>query len=440
VTGPLLIAACAAGLGSLTACLPGLHVLNVLGIAAAWLHHAGADRIRPDAETLAAVAIGFTVAYSVLHAVPAVFFSAPDDSAALSAPPSAAFLRSGRAREAVLLSGFGSAAGLAAILTLWLVLGPHLYAPHAVLRPHLHWVIWCVIAFMLLSEWPRPGVARPAGWPAFLSAWSSLFAGLLTFALSGWLGLILFHSSPLRPASAFQGLLPAFVGLFTVPSLLIGFTCPQRQPAAVSAPSEPFAGHVLARGSLAGILGGVFAAYVPAVTPGVGGLVAGHATSTRDTRAFLISQGAARSAYYAGALLLFFLPGLRLQRGGTAALLAGFVRPTQAWDPRFAPAAVAIASAVALLLLPLLSGAVERLAGRWTHRRVCAGTLFMVTVLVAALTGLAGLLVAATAAGIGLLPLLFGARRMNTLGVILLPVACNLSGFGPAVTRWMGLG
>jgi len=38
-----------------------------------------------------------------------------------------------------------------------------------------------------------------------------------------------------------------------------------------------------------------------------------------------------------------------------------------------------------------------------------------------------------------LLPVLFGSRRMNCLGVILLPMACNMSGFGPGLAACLGL-
>ena len=39
----------------------------------------------------------------------------------------------------------------------------------------------------------------------------------------------------------------------------------------------------------------------------------------------------------------------------------------------------------------------------------------------------------------GLVPVLHGSRRMNCLGVILLPIACNMSGVGPRVAGWLGL-
>ena len=40
---------------------------------------------------------------------------------------------------------------------------------------------------------------------------------------------------------------------------------------------------------------------------------------------------------------------------------------------------------------------------------------------------------------IGLLPVLFGSRRLNCLGILLLPIACNMSGFGETITGWLGL-
>lgn len=54
-------------------------------------------------------------------------------------------------------------------------------------------------------------------------------------------------------------------------------------------------------------------------------------------------------------------------------------------------------------------------------------------------TGWFGLLVMLASTGIGLLPILFGTRRMNCLGLILLPAACIMSGSGASVAVWLGL-
>jgi TctA family transporter len=55
------------------------------------------------------------------------------------------------------------------------------------------------------------------------------------------------------------------------------------------------------------------------------------------------------------------------------------------------------------------------------------------------LTGWGGLLIALVATGIGLLPVMWGARRMNCMGVLLLPLTLSLAGYGTTVAGWLGL-
>jgi TctA family transporter len=55
------------------------------------------------------------------------------------------------------------------------------------------------------------------------------------------------------------------------------------------------------------------------------------------------------------------------------------------------------------------------------------------------MSGMSGLLVAVAGTAIGLIPPLLGTRRMNCFGVILLPIACNLSNIGGRVAAWLGL-
>ena len=83
--------------------------------------------------------------------------------------------------------------------------------------------------------------------------------------------------------------------------------------------------------------------------------------------------------------------------------------------------------------------ALLRLLDRYGYRRVSLAALALLVALVAGLGGMAGLGILLVATGIGLIPPLFGARRLNALGVVLLPMACAMSGFMPAVSRFLGL-
>ena len=112
--------------------------------------------------------------------------------------------------------------------------------------------------------------------------------------------------------AAYQNLMPAFVGLFAIPWVLQNaFSRTQIPPQHVAASVDADLPLVL-RGVLSGAAGGLFAAFFPVVTGGIGGFIAGHATAQRDDRLFIVSQGASKAIYYIGSLLLFFVPGLHL--------------------------------------------------------------------------------------------------------------------------------
>jgi putative membrane protein len=115
--------------------------------------------------------------------------------------------------------------------------------------------------------------------------------------------------------------LPAFAGLFALPGLVQILFFGRQPPAQQNSPID-IAGRHLLRGTLTGVMGGLFAGFLPVISGGIGSLLAGHATAQRDDRVFLISQGASKVTYYAASLLLLFVPGLTLTRGGMAWMLS----------------------------------------------------------------------------------------------------------------------
>lgn len=414
-------------------CLPGFHVYNLMAVFVI----AGTAGAPP--EVLVPAAAGMVVGFAVLSAIPSVLLAAPDESAVFTVLPGQKYLMEGRGAEAVLIIAAGGLAGLAALLLSAAVLPSVVPVAHRVLSPYLHAVVWCVIAFMLLSEWPKADAYWSSPVRRLAAAWRSLGAGLLTFVLSGLLGFVLMHRSPISAEVAFQNLMPAFAGLFTIPWLLLNLATRQVVPSQRPPNRMEVSGFAVFTGSVAGVLGGGFAAFAPGVTGGVGGMLAGHATAIRDGRAFLVSQGASRMVYMAGGFLLFFLPENGLTRGGAAWMMRTMHRPDGLSDYGMALAGMAFAGLAVCLLLTPLTRAVLSLMARYGCRALSWMALALVTAIVGTMTGLAGLFVMLVAAAIGLIPVLYGSRRMNALGVILLPLACNLSGVGPAVAGWLGL-
>lgn len=432
---------------SLLACVPGLHIYNVMALVVLGLHGFGRFGALSAPEILIPFFAGLMVGYVMLNTIPSILLASPDESALFTVMPGQKYLMRGRGYEGIMITTLG---GLAGLFMLVLVAGP--CAPgilprmHRVFAPHAHWILWCIIAFMLMSEWPKGGTRGQAGWHRFLDGWKSTGAGLITFLLAGFMGFVLLYRSPLAPGKAFQNLMPAFVGLFTLPWLIMNIASgleipPQGLQCGELLPNlrRPRMLSSTLKGVVAGTLGGGFAAFFPAITGGVGGFLAGHATAMNDDRSFLVSQGASKLVYYVGGFLFLFVPGLHVTRGGGASLLSGLYVPSTRYDYFMVLAAVAIGGSAAFMMIGPLSRFVLYLIGRFGYRRISIVALVLIVATVAGVTGTPGLVVMLTGTGIGLIPVLFGSRRMNCLGIILLPMAFIMSGRGPEVASALGL-
>ncbi len=422
------------------AILPGLHIYNVMGLVAMLIYWLQGMGIAVNPEVYLPFMIGLVVGWSVLNTIPSVLLGAPDESAIFTVLPGQKYLMTGRGYEGTLIIGAGSLVGLFMIV---FIIGPFApkYLPVAryVLSPHMHWILWVIITFILITEWPKGGNWGPAGWRKFFDAWSTLGAGLLTFILSGLLGFILLYRAPVNIDNAFQNIMPAFVGLFAIPWCLLNALSGAKVPKQYVCDTLNINGDLLLRSGIAGGIGGGFAAFFPVVTGGVGGLLAGHATAQRDERVFLMSQGVSKVVYYTGALMLFFVPGLFLTRGGGAWILKGLYTPRTWGDYYLALGSIAIAGGVSFLLLPPLTKATLWLMKKVDYRLISLFALAIIIGLVFSITGWVGLFIMTVSTGIGLLPVLFGSRRLNCLGVLLLPIACNMSGIGEPIAAFLGL-
>jgi putative membrane protein len=151
-------------LGVLFSCLvsflPALHIYNVLGIFLVVV--LGFEKAMTGMQ-LVALSTGMIVGYSILNTVPATYFGPGDESLSYYILPSAQWVALGRGYESVMLTGIGAMGGLimlaaAAPVFLWILPGLK-----AITAPHIFWILGAVIAYMLLSEWPK-GVAQTRQW------------------------------------------------------------------------------------------------------------------------------------------------------------------------------------------------------------------------------------------------------------------------------------
>ena len=420
-------------LGTLLGLVPAMHIYA----AAAAVLTAPAASDAPAGAT-AFLCLGLLIGWAFASNVPAIFLFAPDENSATAVLPATRMLLQGHAENALRMLTLGALGGLAALLVLSPIADGVLRPLLRIVQPHTTWMVIAAIVFLVLGEWPRADDTHPTPLRRLAAAWAYLGAGQLTFWLSGLLGMVLMYRSPLPIDAAQQNLLPAFTGLFTLPGLLqimlFGAQPPPQNRVAADPPLNSWL-----RGVLIGLGGGLFAAVLPVVSGGIGSLLAGHASAQREERIFLVAQGASRTTYLAGGYLLLFLPGVAIARGGMSALLITRDAPS-GWQMYWtAIGAVGLCGAAAALLTLLCGAALARIAHRLPTRRIAAGAFLVALAVTWAFTGAAGLGVAAVAALIGAIPVLGGGRRMNALGVLLIPISLNLIGVGPDVAKFLGL-
>jgi len=424
-------------ISSFLAIIPALHVYNVIAIIL--FTFGGLSTLIPQ-DLLPYLFLGMISGYVVLNTITSIFLSAPDESMIFVVLPGQKMLLAGRGYEAAIITGFGSIVAGVFLFFITPLVVKFLPVIRKLLMPHLFWILGAVSVYMLQSEWPKGLERGKTGWARFFEAWRHLSVGLLTFFASGLLGFIVMTKNPLPPTHAFQGMLPMFVGLFAIPWVLTNIVSQKSIPPQYNPRSVDLGFSSVVTAMIAGGLGGLLAATFPILTAGLGGLLAGQAVASKDERVFVISQGVSKTVYYVGSFLFFFIPGAHLGKGGLVAMMRPFYISVSPRGFYFALGALLVCLCVAFFLLLFYTRIVIKLLARISYRTISAFTLVLLLAIVYLMTGVYGLFIAAVATAIGLLPVMYGSRRVNCMGALLFPVTLNMAGYGGAFARLIGLG
>jgi putative membrane protein len=428
-------------IGGLLSMVPALHVYNVAGIVLlSWLSW---PQLIPEAA-FPAFFMSMLVAWSVINTIPSMFFGAPDEAAVFVVLPGQKYMLQGRGFEASILTGVGS---LAAIIVMVLLAPFCLYTLPAIVRirsQNLGWILLLFVTYMVMSEWPKGTGLGRTKWEKFKWAWANLIAGIGTMALAGFMGFIILNRTLVPLNMSFQGIMPVFVGLFAVAIIARNLVSKQEVPPQHISSSIDLDHRLLAKGVFAGTLGGGIAAVTPAVTGGIGGIVAGAATGQRDDRIFVISQGVSKVVYYVGAFLLFFVPTLMpggggLARGGMAIILKPIFTPYTFQEYLGILAVIMISGALSFLMMFPLTRWTIKLITRVDYHYVLWAALGIIFLIVWGLMGWMGMFLMAVGTGIGLIPAFYHSRLSNSMALLLIWMSLSMGGHGADILKFFHL-
>jgi putative membrane protein len=423
-------------LGLALSWIPGLHIANlmILVLYATPLFTGGNEYAAPY------FALGAVVAFSFMSSIASTYLSVSDESMMLMLFPSQRYLLVGRGHRAVLLYCIGALIGALSLAvfmtTIGVVVMPIIYN---LFSPYYWFALLAVVLFMFLSEWPKESDLGRSGLERLWLAWRQILGGLLVFLASGVLGLYATYSGLIKLEVSFARLTPLFIGFFGLPWVLRNIISRRTLPAQDTRHVVETAPSAVINGATSGIIGGGIAAFFPVITGGMGALIGGHMASSRGDDAFLISQGAARTVYYTGALFFLFHPTMRITRGAVAWLVGGLYTP-KAWIEFYYGAALIILVAGASLLGTIyMSKAVAKLLTRVSYAKISAVIAVFLVALVYYLTGFNGLILLAAATAVGFAAMVFNTRLSYCLGALILPVLLNITGYTDEALTLLGI-
>ncbi len=423
-------------LATIFSLIPGLHIYSILGFVVLFILNL--EYIDP--LVFSAFTISMLIGYCLGSCISAVYFQTPDDSSVFMVFPSQKYLQDSRGYEAVFLTGLGAVVGAVTSCLLIIFGAEFLTLLVDLLAPHSLWIIATAMAFVWLSEWPKDPARQKTKIGKLAAAWVQLLMGLFVILASGILGIYLFFSQLIPPERSFQGLAAAFVGLFAIPSIIQNlFSAKKDIPKQHLGKTIEGNSSELIQGVAGGVIGGGIGMLIPSLTAGVGNTFARHAVAQSGDRSFMFSQGVSRSIYYIGAVLLLFIPGVIIRRGGAALFITMFYVPNTYSELIIIASTVLISTAFGWFIFTLIAKGITKSIHRISTRFISITGLIIMMLLTYYMLGFSGIFILLVATAIGYIPLVFNTRRIHCISVITIPIMISMAGLTIFVTQLFGI-
>lgn len=380
-------------LGTLTGLIPGLHVNSValilLGLA-----------ITINPYYLAVMIIAMAITHTIWDFIPSILLGMPEPSTALSVLPGHRLLLEGKGLEAIYLTTIGGIGVIflsLLLLPLLIQIIPFFYQN---IHNYIHWILIIIALVIIFSE---PGIRK------------KIYA-FMCFMLAGILGFLVLNSFILPSHFLF---FPLFTGLFGLSTLIISLN------RKTSIPEQDLETPKIPKGlALSGIIKALFSGVLVGTLPGVGAsqatILTQQITRKKDQREFLISIGSVNTVVALFSLISLYT--IFRPRSG-AAVAVQQVLISFGFNELILLVAVAlIATGISsILLLKSVRKIISALQGI-NYSKLTVGIIISLVLLTLFFTGPVGLFVLFVSTSVGLLAPLFGVKRSNSMGVLMVPL------------------
>jgi putative membrane protein len=395
-------------LGTVTGLIPGLHVNNLTPILIALTAAASTGMV--------ALIVAMSITNVFTSYIPATFLAAPEEGTELSVLPAHRLLLEGRGYQAIRFSAIGCLSGVMVAAALSLPFTAIIAPAYELIRPQMHWLLIAIAAIMILLE----------------RSLEKIIWAVVVFLLSGFLGLLSLGTN-LMPADA--ALLPLLSGLFgasvLLPSIAHCSTIPEQH-----LDEEPVDIRACIRPICAGTAAGAFTGIVPSIGPSQGTVLAQLITRSRGTEEFLISVSSVNISKAIFSFIAIFAIG-RARSG--AAVAVGKIMDASSVNPPLIIGVALFAGGIAAILQLSLGRLAAKHMDRFPYRWLCLAVLAFMVIFTLYCSGLAGIIVLATATALGILPAAANIKRTHAMGVLMFPCILFFAGIRESVLTALGL-
>ncbi len=413
-------------LGTLTGLIPGFHPNNVavilLSIAPAIVAKAHIlQALVPSDMVLifvACVILAASVAHTFLNFIPAAFIGAPEGDTALALLPAHRLLLEGRAYEATVLSVIGS---FGAVIFSFLFFIPFYFIFSSIpfyetIQSLMLYLLIGISALLILTE----------SFSERMEAYQAILLSTFVFILSGLFGYVILNMPVHSPFFLSSSMLfPALTGLFGLSTIFFSLLYTPELPEQKIEEPEIERGGVI-KSVTSGAAFGSLVSFLPGITSAHATVMAMLARRNREPEQVIITLSGVNTANVFFCLETLFLIS-RARSGATIAISR--LLDVQPWE-RLSPPIALIYLLIAALIAAACSFFITKYVGKQfslqfvkiPYRKMLSSIALFLAVLVFLFTGALGLVVLLIGASIGLIPIHFGIRRSNCMGVLLIPI------------------
>ncbi|MFP4050481.1 MAG: tripartite tricarboxylate transporter permease [Thermoplasmata archaeon] len=441
-------------LGILTGLIPGFHVntvsflilsfQSVLVMFSLTLIGGFDPSMEYVIALISVLIIGCVVTHTFLNFIPATYLGAPEGETALSVLPAHRMLLEGKGYEAIKASALGSLG--ASMFALLLILPARLIMSSPVnlyekLVPFIPLILFFVVSILVLQE------------GATLLDYREKLVAIGIFLLSGFLGFSIlspggissyvwapFEQEGLSNASVL--LFPLFTGLFGISNLLVSLMdnpeIPEQQTDDIEIGLED---KNKIRGTIAGTFSGGLVGWLPGITGAAATAVTRIFLSNDDSeeiqsKEYIMSVSAVDTSCAIFTIVALFVI-MKARSGAMQAVfklnedfLSSWNSMTNLpWLMALLLFSVILSSGIAYVLTLWFGKAFSGIHQKIEYSKISKGIIVFLIILIFIFSGPVGLIVAAVSVAIGLIPPLYGIKRVHLMGCIIFPIILFITAF-----------